>query len=311
MTAPTVATIDAAEVRAFLAANFDPASADVAFVGQGGWSRCFGFTRGADDLVVRVGLHVDDFYNDQRASAYRSPELPIPEVLAIGTAFDGYYAISTRVRGEPIEQMSAEQWRATAPSLAAALERLRTADLSATTGYGGWGRDGNANRASWRSHLLAVGDDTPAHRTHGWRKRLAASSVGEAAFVHYYDLLCRTVVDVAPRSLIHGDLVNRNALAAGGKVTGIFDWGCSIYGDHLYDLAWLAFFAPWCPGMDLTQITAELEQRWRAAGYAPEHKEQRMLACMLYIGLDSIAYNAHISDWPAAVQMEERMRALV
>ena len=63
--------------------------------------------------------------------------------------------------------------------------------------------------------------------------------------------------------------------------------------------------------MDLAQITAELEQRWCAAGYAPAHRDQRMLACMLFICLDSIAYNAHIGDWPAAVQMDERMRALL
>ncbi len=91
---------DCAQVQAFLASHFDPAACDVAYVGAGAWSRCFGFRRGAQELVVRFGQHVDDFRKDRLAAAFRTPALPIPAVLAIGAAFDGFYAISTRTRVE-------------------------------------------------------------------------------------------------------------------------------------------------------------------------------------------------------------------
>src|SRR5687767_11836615 len=161
--------------RAFLVEQVDPAAADVALLGAGAWSRAFGFRLGDRELVVRFGRHGDDFAKDRRAAAYRAPGLPIPAVLAIGPALGDFYAISTRVRGKPLEELTATEWREAVPSLVAALEALRLADLSATTGYGGWDGEGRTAHHSWRSYLLNVGADTPDRRTHGWRSRLASS----------------------------------------------------------------------------------------------------------------------------------------
>jgi hygromycin-B 4-O-kinase len=137
-------TIDCTQVQAFLTSHFDRASSHIERIGAGAWSQCFGFRRGAQALVIRFGQHVDDFRKDQRASSYRTPDLPIPLVLAIGQAFDGYYAISTRVHGVARESVGAAQWQSIVPSLAAALEAMRLADVSATVGFGGWGGDGHA-----------------------------------------------------------------------------------------------------------------------------------------------------------------------
>jgi hypothetical protein len=98
--------LDLADVQAFLAAHVDPHVQDVAAAGAGAWSRCFRFRSAERDLVVRFGQHVDDFLKDRLAAAYAAPGLPIPQVLTIGPAFDGHYAISTRVIGEPLEQVS-------------------------------------------------------------------------------------------------------------------------------------------------------------------------------------------------------------
>src|ERR1051325_7671477 len=108
-------TLDRWQVHAFLASHFDPTSHDVTYIGAGAWSRCFGFRRGEQELVVRFGQHVDDFREDQLAAIFRMPELPIPEVLAIGEAFDGFYAVSTRVHGIPLESVSQTQWRSLVP----------------------------------------------------------------------------------------------------------------------------------------------------------------------------------------------------
>ena len=118
---------------------------------------------------------------------YASPELPIPQVLDIGPAFDGYYAISTRVYGVPLESLDETQWLAIVPAVGSVLEAMRTTDLSSCSGFGGRGTDGNAAHTSWSSRLLAARDDTPDQRGHGWRKRLAASPQGEAAFVWGFD----------------------------------------------------------------------------------------------------------------------------
>jgi hygromycin-B 4-O-kinase len=139
-------TIDAAAAQRFLAEQFDPQARDVAPAGVGAWSRAFSFRRGADELIVRFGSHGDDFAKDQRAYRYRAPGLPLPEVLAVGLAFGGFYAISRRVWGVSLEHVEAVAWRATIPSVVALLEGLRLADLSGTTGYGGWDGEGYAAR---------------------------------------------------------------------------------------------------------------------------------------------------------------------
>ena len=176
---------DTEEAHAFLTEKLGRTVADVALVGAGAWSRCFGFRQGADEMVIRFGQYVDDFEKDQLAHRYAVPELPIPEVLDIGTTDSGYYAISRRVHGSPLEAVTAEQWAAVVPSLVAAMEAMRTADISATMGFGGWGSDGNGANATWSEHLLAVVRDAPDRRTHGWRQRLALG----VAIIHEPEVL--------------------------------------------------------------------------------------------------------------------------
>ena len=87
--------VNLSQARAFLASYLDAEPSEVALIGEGAWSRCFGFQRGDEELVIRFGNYLDDFRKDQLASAYAAPDLPIPQVLDVGIAFDGYYAIST------------------------------------------------------------------------------------------------------------------------------------------------------------------------------------------------------------------------
>jgi hygromycin-B 4-O-kinase len=124
-------------------------------------------------------------------------------------------------------------------------------------------------------------------------------------------LLKKVANDSVPRCLVHCDLINRNVLVNDDTIAGVFDWGCSLYGDHLYDLAWFEFWAPWYPRLNMQYLRSEIERRWREVGYTPEDKEVRLIACYLHIGLDHLAYNAHLGDWPAVSATAERMRTLV
>ena len=303
--------IDINEVRAFLTDHFDSVPSEIKLIGEGAWSRCFGFWQGDNELVIRFGKYIEDFEKDKWAYRYATPNMPIPEVIDIGSYGDKYYAISTRVHGIPLENVSAAQWRAVVPSLVAAMDEMRTSDIS-STGVGRWARDGNATMARWSEHLLAVDVDTPDRRTSGWRKRLAAfSPQGDSTFMRGYDLLNAVASDSVPRCLLHCDLINRNVLVDNTRISGIFDWGCSLYGDHLYELAWFEFWAPWSPQLDVQYLRSKLEELWREVGYIPENKEARLMACYLHIGLDHLVYNAYLGDWATLLATAERMKALV
>ncbi|HMO54729.1 MAG TPA: phosphotransferase, partial [Tepidiformaceae bacterium] len=295
---------------AFLTAHFAPDASAVAPAGEGAWSRAFSFESEGRQLIARFGFHADDFEKDRRSVAFRRPGLPVPRVLAIGAAFDGYFAVSERVRGEVLESLPPAAWRTTVPSLVDALEALRQADIGGTAGYGEWSGSGDATYASWRDYLLAIGEDTPGRRTHGWREKLATHPDGPDAFAWGLALLREVAGDSAPRSLIHADLMNRNVLVDGGRISGVFDWGCAAYGDHLYDLAWFEFWAPWHPNLDVPLLRAALESRWRNVGYDPRNVDSPLLACHLHIGLAHLAYNAHLGDWESLAATAERMRHL-
>ena len=113
--------VDAKQARVFLTSHLGVEPTEVVRIGEGAWSRCFGFGCDNKDLVIRFGSYVGDFQKDQLAYTYATPDLPIPEVLEIGQAFDGYYAISTRVYGVPLESLSERQWLATVPAVVAGL----------------------------------------------------------------------------------------------------------------------------------------------------------------------------------------------
>jgi hygromycin-B 4-O-kinase len=298
------------QTKVFLSNHFGSNIANVEAVGTGAWSTCYGFRNGKQELVIRFGKYVDDFQTDKWAFAYNTLDLPIPEVLEIGEAFGGYYAISTRVYGSPLEQQNAKDWLQVVPSLVSALEAIRVADISHTSSFGGWDDKGNGLRKTWAEHLLAVSDDLPERRTYGWKEKLAKSSEGEKAFAWGYDLLEQVAHVSVPRGLVHCDLMNRNVLVDKGKISGVFDWGCVLFGDHLHDLAWFEFWAPWHPELDIEYLRRALEQRWSEVDYTPNDLDSRLLACYLHIGLDHLAYNAYLEDWDTLLATVERMRKL-
>ncbi|HWM18934.1 MAG TPA: aminoglycoside phosphotransferase family protein [Ilumatobacteraceae bacterium] len=304
--------IDVVDAERFLSRHLGRDVAGVELVGEGAWSKGFGFVDADRDLVVRFGRFVDDFEKDRRAGAFNTSALPIPEVIEIGAAFDGYFAISTRAHGRPLETCTTAEWEAVLPAVWSALDDLRRADISATTGYGGWDSSGHGSHSSWREFVLAVDTDSPQRRTHGWRRKLIDSSVGDRPFRAGLTKLAE-LVDACPneRHLIHADLINRNVLVEDDLLTGVFDWGCSSYGDFVYDLAWLAFWSPWHPALEAIDIRAAAIRHFASTAVTIDDLDARLRCCMLHIGLDHQAYCAHTGDEAALIAVTEQTTFLL
>jgi hygromycin-B 4-O-kinase len=139
---------------------------------------------------------------------------------------------------------------------------------------------------------------------------LATSAEGQAAFDWGLDLLRQVADDAIPRSLLHCDLTNRNVFVAGDRLSGVFDWGCSVYGDHLYELALFEFWSPWQPQLDVATLRKAIERRWAELGYTPENKASRLKACYLHIGLEHLAYHAQLGNWKTLLAIAQQMRLL-
>lgn len=257
----------------------------------GEWSQAYGFRDGDRKLVVRAGAYVEDFEKDLFAMRFASAALPVPRVLEIAELpGGGHYAVSERVpAGAWLEDLHGPALHEALPAVGRMLAAIREADVSGTTGVGTWDATGNAPHARWGEALLEVGDD-PADRLPGWRDRLETSPTGAGPYDRAFAALERLAPEAPDeRCLIHADLLHRNVVMDGPDVTGVFDWGCGMYGDGAYDLAWLYFWGPWHPGW------AEIDVLELGRGIPG--LERRIVTCGLHIGLANMAYQAFTEGW--------------
>src|SRR5579862_555085 len=231
--------VDLSTATHFLAERYGPAAQEVVALGGGDWSRAYGFRLNGRDLVVRFGQHVEDYEKDRWAMQLSSPELPVPEVLEIGRAGEGYFAVSERRFGKFLEELDECEWRTVLPALLRGLDELHCASPPSTDVCGGW-----------REWLVSSLEDRPGGRVNGWREVIRQDPAVDEAFVAARVALM-ALLPACPeiRHVLHRDLLNRNVIVSedATRLEAVFDWGCSCVGDYLYELAWLTFWSPWYP----------------------------------------------------------------
>ncbi len=265
--------MDLTETTEFLRERYGPGVSEFRALSAGAWSQAYAFMHDGVEQVIRFSLFADNFERDAFAARFASTDLPIPAISGYGQVGDRYFAVSPFVRGDYLERLSAEELEQTLPSLLAVLRALRQVDLSGTQGFGIWDGSGNAPHATWRSFLLDDKDDSPGSLIKGWRANLAASPLGMDAFNRLRSRF-EGLVEHCPgqRQLVHSDSINGNVLVADGRITALLDWGSSIFGDALYDVAWFVFYQPWFPQFGEIDIARRLLDDFRAD---PLHRHDR------------------------------------
>src|SRR4051794_26113519 len=108
--------LNAADAEAFLVARFGRGVSEVSPVGQGAWSRAYGFRRDGAAYIVRFSSLDEDFCKDQISARYSSHDLPIPAVVEIGETHGGFYAISERASGGFLDDLDEGQMRRMLPA---------------------------------------------------------------------------------------------------------------------------------------------------------------------------------------------------
>ncbi len=291
--------IPAEDTLQFLQTKFNQDVAELTLLSGGDWSQAYSFIHQYQKYVLRWCHSSETFEKDSLASLLSSDAMPVPKVLDTGRQFDTYFAITEFAQGKFIDTLSAAELTAMLPALFKLFDALRTTDLSTTSGYGGWDKNGVGSQKRWKDHLLGVKvDDDPNRFTSGWYAKLAQSPVGTTIFDQLYPQF-EALVDQCPevRQLIHSDLLNYNLLVSDTKISGVIDWQCSLYGDALYDVAWFTFYEPWYPEMAAIQLSQKLRAHFEAHSPNNAHLKERLLCYQMHIGLDSIIYNTAKQNW--------------
>jgi hygromycin-B 4-O-kinase len=278
---------------------------------HGEWSKAFRFRRGNREYVVRFSATDDDFLKDQRVLRHASPALPMPRMVEIGEAFDGFYAVSERAHGDFLELRDEATMRRVLPSLLSALDAIRAVDVSDSNGFGLWsGQSGDAPHANWHAAVLAI---PPAGaRIPGWRERLSEVPQSARVFEAGYRQL-EKLVQACPndRHLVHSDLLYFNVLVSGDRVSAVLDWGSSLYGDFLWDLAWLTLWQPWYTAWAGIDIRGLAQNHYSKIGLDVPNFDERLRCYELAIGLDGLAYQAFAGHWDDLAWTTRRVDALL
>jgi hygromycin-B 4-O-kinase len=271
----------------------------------GFWSATYAFTEGGRDYVVRFHERRDDLEKDRFAMRWASPRLRVPSIVEIADTPMGPYGISERVSGSAIEDLDATGMRAALPALFATLDAIREARVTGTTGYGLWHGDGNAPGLSWRTTLL--NEDATARA----RATLVGSPIGTAAFDDGVRRI-RELVDACPeaRHVVHNDLLYRNVFHGPDGIV-MLDWGASIYGDFLYDMALLTIWWPYYASRwSRIDIRAEIERHYAESGLQVPHFAERLRCYELDIATSHIASQGASGMWDVAAWTARRTAGL-
>jgi hygromycin-B 4-O-kinase len=291
--------LDQRQVQAFIDDRFGDRASQVTRLSGGDWSQAYALFLDGTQVVARFGTHGEDYKKDCVASGWASDELPIPEIMELDETEVGFFALSSRARGDFLDELHGEQAQVVLPSLFRTMDAIRDIDVSTTGGYGNWESDGHGPQGTWREALLyRFEGDPPAHRTHGWRAALETSPGGTRDFDTALKALERLAEHMPPqRHVIHNDLLNHNVLVQGDRISAVLDWGNAMYGDPLYDAAWLLYCQPRYTSWPELDLAGELRRHWEASASVPEDLEARLLCYQIHVGLDAQAYAAYKRNW--------------
>ena len=159
------------------------------------------------------------------ASRLRSAAYPVPRYAGTGVSDGVSWSLQQRLPGA-------------VPDLMTATHARRLVRLA--------GR--HAGAAGRRGDVRARVDQ----ELRGATTRLAGCPEAAALVRDLTRALARDAPGLRDGDVVHGDFHHRNYLAAGDRVTGVFDWELAWAGDWRLDLVTLACWASWVP----SQVTA-------------------------------------------------------
>ena len=274
--------IDQEIVFSYLKDNFDDSVSNLEFINGGEMSQAFSFETNKGNFVIRVNTSSRSFYKDQYAyEHFGGKGIPIPEIIKIGQMDDVYhFAISEKAEGKHITVLTDDEYNKTLPSLLKIMDEIHDIDIKDTSGFGKWNLEGVGQYSSWKDFLLAV-------KEYPEKENLFETSILEKDVWQKIYSKMEELMKVCPeeRFLIHGDYGNNNAVSDGERVTGVFDWAESSYGDYLYDIAWITFW------LKRPERIKQIEDYYESKNIP--NFEQRLLCYKLRIGLSSISFYAY------------------
>ncbi len=260
----------------------------------GSVAQTFSFLVGTQEYVIRFNQHMGANFEKEApiSRTIASPRIPIPPIVRIGRLRDLHYAISLKVPGTGLDNLTAGDISALLPAIVETLDAIHAVDVSATAGYGTFGDDGVGLFPSWRRFLEVIREEEPEWEYFGkWHGLFETTFLERDVFDLLYERMTR-LLDRCPeeRYLVHGNYGFGNVLAKDGKITAVLDWLDAAYGDFLYDIAWLDF---WAVSADWAAI---FRDHYAVQGVEVSDYAERLRCYQYYTGMNALRFFAKAGD---------------
>lgn len=282
--------VESDAIDSFMHEHFGSDVIDVKMIADGEASQAGIVETAHGTKVVRFSKHTDEGYQKDRFAHehFRSPLVPIPRIEEIDTLPDGmYYAVSELAPGATLDKLTADELKATLPSIIQTMEAIHQT-TPVGSGFGAIQLDGNGNANSWHEALdrsQASNDDD----------KLGSISMFERNVYERFRAKIKDYYKYCPsaiRQLIHRDFGFNNTLAENGQITGVIDWDDAAYGDPLYDVAWQGFWSPAFSWSDEVDILGAIKQHYIDTTGLPEHFDERIDCYKMIIGANCLSFFA-------------------
>ena len=241
------------EVKQFLVENFSEKSNNLEPLKGGEVSQAFSFEDQKQSYIIKIRkirkIHAKRKPFEKELNAYKSitsrdKSIPIPKIIQKGVYLEEegekyIYCITEKAGGSFVHLFPQEKQRLVDVLLIKMLYKIHSIDISTTSNYGHWEHFDKGNYSSWKEFILGeIEEPNPFIEE--------ARKGGEE--VDFLDQAMRRIRELLSfctekRYLVHADYGHDNTLAdEAGNITAVFDWEHSLFGDFVYDIAWLDFW---------------------------------------------------------------------
>jgi hygromycin-B 4-O-kinase len=283
------------EIISLLKDSFDHQIEELTSIQEGLVEQTFSFRVDGDLYNLRlITSSIEVSYQKEAfiSRNFSSPSIPIPPVIKFGQIGDIYYLISKKLPGRSLGSISPTEYEEALPDIIQTLFAIHQSDVSKWQGYGWIDDDGRGMYPSWKSFIAKIIEEERSDGFYGkWHHMFQTTFLERDFFETVYKYMVR-LLDFCPekRFLVHGMYGYNNILVQSGKVLAVLNWVDSTYGDFVYDIAWIDF---WAHNSGLPEFFLEY---YSSKGINILNFQERISCYKCYIGLDALRFFAKTNN---------------
>lgn len=267
-------------------------------------SKVFSYCFQDKAYVIHFNNNGDRFIKDEYLFKKLSQlDIPIPRFKKNGKISDIYFSISEKAIGQSLEAYPENEIEKALPALATEFKKIAQIPIDSSKKYGAINHNGVGSFDTWQQYIVSFFQKEQDGFWKDWYTLFEESFLEKAVFDYYYEMMMDLSL-YAPkeRYLVHGDFHLGNLISDGKDITAIVDWELAMYGDFMFDIANLHF---WAPQLQFPQVFLEA---WDDEGI-PNFKE-RLKCGMLFKGLDGLRFFAKKEDKAAYEMIKNKLSSM-